>query len=53
MLKSDMKLEDIIQQYRSKYSIKKKIKINIKNTLKILPSNIYSNLKFVVHKVRK
>lgn len=53
MLSSDMKLDKIIKDYRSKYSVNKRIKIKGKNVLKMLPRNIYLNLKFIVHKVGK
>ena len=53
MLSSDMKLDKIIKDYRNKYSVNKKIKIKGKNILKMLPRNIYLNLKFIVHKVGK
>lgn len=48
-LNSKKHLQDIIRTYRNNYSLKKTIKIRIKNLIKLLPQSIYFRLKKIIH----
>lgn len=51
ILGSDARLEEIIKAYRSKYSLKKKTKIKVKNTFKLLPKSVYFRVKKILHSI--
>lgn len=50
-LGTEEKLEVIIEQYRAKYPLNKKVKKLTKNTFKLLPKSIYFNIKKILHSI--
>ncbi|WP_297637053.1 Coenzyme F420 hydrogenase/dehydrogenase, beta subunit C-terminal domain [uncultured Clostridium sp.] len=50
LISSNKKIEDIIKIYKKQYSMKKKIRKNMKNATKILPQKIYFKIRKIMHK---
>lgn len=51
LLSSDLNMEAVIKDYRKTFSVKKKLKIAIKNSMKRLPHKLYLNIKKIAHKM--
>lgn len=49
LLGSNEKMEYIIKQYRSNYTMKKRIKILVKNIIKITPKILYFKIRQIIH----
>lgn len=50
LMTSDSDMKKIINIYRLNYSVNKRLKIKLKNTIKLLPRKLYLNLKYINNK---